>query len=213
MIYFFALFYLYQMLHFFYTQGTKFVLNYLNMLQQPFPWYISGPLIALIMLLLLLTGKKFGMSSNLRTICSAIGAGRTCDFFCFDWKGQKWNLIVLAGAVLGGFVATIFFSGTTPPELNTDTLVKLSELGIASGGEYYLPQEIFGSDVISHPAISIILIVSGVFVGFGARYAGGCTSGHAISGLSNLQLPSLIAVVGFFIGGLVMTHFIFPLIF
>lgn len=50
-------------------------------------------------------------------------------------------------------------------------------------------------------------------MGFGARWAGGCTSGHAISGLSNLQLPSLVAVLGFFAGGLLMTHLLFPLLF
>ena len=63
------------------------------------------------------------------------------------------------------------------------------------------------------PKILAILFFGGLLVGFGARYAGGCTSGHAISGLSDLQLPSLIAVVGFFIGGLIMTHLLFPLIF
>jgi uncharacterized membrane protein YedE/YeeE len=45
-------------------------------------------------------------------------------------------------------------------------------------------------------------------VGFGARYANGCTSGHAISGLANLQLSSLLAVIGFFTGGLISVHFL-----
>jgi len=59
----------------------------------------------------------------------------------------------------------------------------------------------------------LVLAFGGLMVGFGSRYAGGCTSGHAISGLSDLQIQSLIAVAGFFIGGLLMTYFVLPLIF
>ena len=185
----------------------------MDLINQPLPWYVAGPLIALTMLLLLLVGKNFGMSSNLRTICTALGADKTCDFLCFDWKEQRWNLLVMLGAVIGGFIAVNYLSGDNAPEINSEVINNLKSLGFESAGSSYLPLELFGTAIFSSVKSIFILLIGGVLVGFGARYAGGCTSGHAISGLSNLQLPSLIAVIGFFIGGLVMVHLIFPLIF
>ena len=73
--------------------------------------------------------------------------------------------------------------------------------------------EIFATDALYDPFIIAVLLVGGILVGFGARYGGGCTSGHGVSGLSNLQIPSLIAVIGFFIGGMIMIHLLYPLIF
>ncbi|ALM07685.1 YeeE/YedE family protein [Sediminicola sp. YIK13] len=180
---------------------------------QPWPWYVSGPLIAMVMLLLIYFGRTFGMSSNLRTLCTIGGAGKYSDFFRFDWKAQRWNLTVVLGAIIGGFVATQFLSDNSVIALSAETISDLGKFGFTSIGESLLPAEIYGWDnVLSIKGLSI-LIVGGFLVGFGTRYAGGCTSGHAITGLSNLQLPSLIAVIGFFIGGLIMTHFILPLIF
>ena len=180
---------------------------------QPWPWYVSGPLIAGIMFLLLFVGKGFGMSSNLRTICAMCGADRKADFFAFDWKAQRWNLIVLLGAVVGGFVAAHGLSASPAVDISTATVEDLRELGFESAGEAYLPKELFGMKVFTDIKSLLILSIGGILIGFGARYAGGCTSGHAISGLSNLQLPSLIAVAGFFIGGLFMIHVLFPIIF
>lgn len=182
-------------------------------IHQPFPWYVSGPLIALVMFLLLLIGKKFGMSSNLRTLCAAVGAGKTCNFFQFDWKTQRWNLVVVLGAMIGGYIAVNYLSGNTPPNISLETINDLKALGFESAGTNYMPTELFENNPFTNIKQLIILLIGGLLVGFGARYAGGCTSGHAISGLSNLQVPSLIAVVGFFIGGLVMIHVLFPLIF
>ena len=179
----------------------------------PWPWYISGPLIALTMFILLYVGKNFGMSSNLRTLCTICGADKTCDFFCFDWKAQRWNLLVMAGAIVGGFIAANYLSVNQVPDLNPKTVSQLQALGFESAGKSYVPVELFGSEAFSNPGTIVLLLSGGILVGFGARYAGGCTSGHAISGLSNLQLPSLIATIGFFIGGLIMVHFIFPVIF
>lgn len=185
----------------------------MNLLYDPWPWYVAGPLIALTMFILLYAGKKFGMSSNLRTMCSIGGAGKYADFFKFDWKSQRWNLIVVLGAVIGGFIASQFMSDNKV-KINPEVAQQLStDYGIESAGETYLPPELFASEHLTDPFVLAILIIGGFMVGFGARYAGGCTSGHAISGLSNLQLPSLIAVIGFFIGGLVMIHLLFPLIF
>ena len=165
------------------------------------------------MLLLIYFGRTFGMSSNLRTLCTIGGAGKYSDFFRFDWKAQRWNLTVVIGAIIGGFVATQFLSDNSVISLSAETISDLGKFGFTSIGESLLPAEIYGWDnVLSIKGLSI-LIVGGFLVGFGTRYAGGCTSGHAITGLSNLQLPSLIAVIGFFIGGLIMTHFILPLIF
>lgn len=184
----------------------------MDLIYSTWPWYVAGPLIALTMFLLIKMGKKFGMSSSLRTMCSIGGAGRLVDFFKFDWKKDVWNLYVVAGVILGGFIALQFLSPTAP-QINQEVLVKLQELGINSTNTAFLPTELFSLESMLTVKGFSILLIGGFFVGFGARYAGGCTSGHAISGLSNLQLPSLIAVIGFFIGGLVMIHLIFPLIF
>ncbi|HEA31439.1 MAG TPA: YeeE/YedE family protein [Leeuwenhoekiella sp.] len=185
----------------------------MNWIYEPWPWYVAGPLIALTMFSLLFLGKQFGMSSNLRTMCSMGGAGKAADFFKFDWKKERWNLMVVVGAVIGGFLASNYMSNNTVA-INPKVAQQLSQdYGIDSGGKAYLPPELFAKENLDDPFVLAILIFGGFMVGFGARYAGGCTSGHAISGLSNLQLPSLIAVIGFFIGGLIMVHLIYPLIF
>lgn len=184
----------------------------MNWIYNPWPWYISGPLISLILFLLLKTGNNFGMSSNLKTICTICGAGKKNSFFDFDWKTQKWNLFVVLGAIIGSAIASNFLTIDTSVHISQKTINSLNNLGFTDAGNSYVPSQLFDFSSITLKS-STLLIVGGVFVGFGARYAGGCTSGHAISGLSNLQLPSLIAVIGFFIGGLFMIHLVFPLIF
>ncbi|MFK7783186.1 YeeE/YedE family protein [Psychroserpens sp.] len=182
-------------------------------LLQPWPWYVSGPLIAFIMFFLLYFGKTFGMSSNLRTLCSIGGAGKKVKFFDFNWKAQRWNLVVVLGAVIGGFIAHQFLSVPTNIDLNPKTIEELSQFGFENAGQSLLPSELYSWDAVLSLKGILILTIGGFLVGFGTRYAGGCTSGHAITGLSSLQLPSLIAVIGFFIGGLIMIHLLFPLIF
>lgn len=185
----------------------------MNWILEPWPWYVSGTMIALIMFLLIMVGKNFGMSGNLRTICSMCGAGNKANFFQFDWKSQRWNLIVVLGTIIGGFIAHQFLSVETSVALNPETIADLQSLGFENAGETYMPEELFSTAAFTDFKSLLLLIAGGFLVGFGARYAGGCTSGHAISGLSNLQLPSLIAVIGFFVGGLIMIHLIFPLLF
>jgi uncharacterized membrane protein YedE/YeeE len=180
---------------------------------QTWPWYVSGFLIGMIMLCLIYFGKTFGMSSNLRSMCTIMGAGKRTAFFDFDWKEQRWNLVVVAGAMLGGFVAVNFMSDPSNVDINPKTIEQLAQLGIDAPNGKLVPDALFGTDVFQSPKGILILIIGGILIGFGTRYAGGCTSGHAISGLSNLQVPSLKAVIGFFIGGLIMAYFIFPLIF
>ncbi|WP_412561432.1 YeeE/YedE family protein [Winogradskyella sp. MIT101101] len=180
---------------------------------QPWPWYVSGPLIAIVMFLLLYFGRTFGMSSNLRTLCAIGGAGKKVEFFKFDWKSQRWNLVVVLGAILGGFIAHFLLSNPTNIDLSQNTIQDLKTLGFENAGKSLLPPELFSWDAVFTIKGFLILVIGGFLVGFGTRYAGGCTSGHAITGLSSLQLPSLIAVVGFFIGGLIMIHLIYPILF
>ncbi len=176
-------------------------------------WAISGFLIGMVMLMLNYFGKVFGMSSNLRSLCAMTGIGKKVPFFDWDWKSQRWNLAVVVGAMIGGYVAVHFLSDASNVDLNPKTIEQLAAMGIEAPNGKLLPDALFGSEIFQSPKMIFILIVGGILIGFGSRYAGGCTSGHAISGLSNLQLPSLKAVIGFFIGGLLMAHFILPLIF
>lgn len=182
------------------------------LIQQAWPWYFSGLLIFLIMLTLIFWGKSFGFSANLQTLCTLAGAGKKVKFFDIDWKAQRWNLLFLLGSMLGGFIASTFLQSPEPLQLSAATIADLKSLGFSFNGGLN-PDELYANKVFTEPKTIMILLTGGLLVGFGARYAGGCTSGHAISGLSNLQLPSLLAVIGFFTGGLIMTHFIFPLIF
>lgn len=184
----------------------------LELLRQPWPWYTSGAVIAFIMIMLLFFGKSFGFSSNLRTICTACGAGKHVKFFDFDWRSQTWNLLFLVGAVLGGFISAEFLATDQPVQLSQATIADLRQLGL-SAPKGLQPEELFSLEALFTARGFLLLLAGGFMIGFGSRYAGGCTSGHAISGLSNLQLPSLIAVVGFFIGGLISTFVLLPLIF
>jgi uncharacterized membrane protein YedE/YeeE len=180
-------------------------------------WSVSGALIALTMFLLLYAGRTFGVSSNLRTMCAIAGAGKRHEFFRIDWKEQRWNLMFISGAVIGGFLAFFVFPNPDPVKISAATVTWLEGLGVtppaATGtSSSYVPPELFATDQIFTLRGLVSLVGGGILIGFGTRWAGGCTSGHAISGLSNLQLPSLIAVVGFFIGGLLMSWVFLPYI-
>ncbi len=179
-------------------------------ISQPWPWYVAGPIISLVMVSLILFGNTFGISSNLRTMCSIVGGGRSCEFFDFNWKNQIWNLVFALGLVLGGVIAHSYLSPNTAVNLSVSTIEDLKALGIDQPGAHLVPMEVFSWESLFTLKGFIILVVGGFLIGFGTRYAGGCTSGHAISGLSDLQLPSLIAVIGFFIGGLFVTYLVLP---
>lgn len=183
----------------------------LELIQQPWPWYVSGTIIAAIMFVLIFFGQSFGFSANLRTICAAAGGGKKVKFFDFNWKSQLWNLVFLVGAIIGGFIAAQFLSNGEPVKISENTISDLAKLGIAAPTSAQ-PNELFSLDAVFSLKGFLILALGGIMVGFGSRYAGGCTSGHAISGLSDLQVPSLIAVIGFFAGGLLMTFVLLPLI-
>lgn len=185
----------------------------MDFILNPWPWYISGPLIAMVMALLVFFGKTFGMSSNLKTMCTILGADKYSNFFKFNWKEELWNLVVVIGAIIGGYIAVNFLSNGAVTDLSPKTISELSDLGFNHAGASLVPNELYDLEAITFTKGIIILIIGGLLVGFGTRYAGGCTSGHAITGLSSLQKPSLIAVIGFFIGGLIMTNLILPILF
>ena len=184
----------------------------IDFISQPWPWYVAGAIIALVMFTLMYLGNSFGISANLRTVCSIFGAGKHCEFFDFHWKGQMWNLLFALGMVIGGFLAHTFLSSPQEINLSQATINELKAYGIQNPGLHVVPEELFSWSSLTNWKGFVMLVIGGFFVGFGTRYAGGCTSGHAISGLSDLQLPSLIAVIGFFIGGLFVTYLILPVL-
>lgn len=186
----------------------------LEIISQPWPWYVSGALIGLVLFFLLWFGKEFGTSANLRVLVAMFGGGKFSDFFDFPWKTQIWNLTFALGAVIGGYLTMHFIA---PPEhfahisqATVDTLNADYGFSLTYGEVPILPDFYQSWESVLTLKGFIIVVVGGILVGFGARYAGGCTSGMAISGISNFQMPSLVAVIGFFIGGLVMVNFILP---
>ncbi len=185
----------------------------MELLLQPWPWYVAGPLIGLMVpALLLLDNRTFGISSSYQHICAAIVPGRS-SYFAYDWKKTgKWNLGLALGTLLGGVVAGTLLADPEPIAISAATQADLATLGLTdlSG---FVPREVFNWVALASGPGLILMIGGGFLVGFGARYAGGCTSGHAIFGLADAQLPSLIAVIGFFVGGLISTWVLLPLIF
>lgn len=174
------------------------------------PWYIAGPLIGLIVPLLLLMGNKsFGISSTLRQLCAAcIPAG--IPFFRYDWKKDSWNLFLVAGIMVGGFVAVYFFPGQPAPA-QPALAAELAGYGIRDLN-HLLPAELFSWPSLLTARGFILMVLGGFLVGFGTRYAGGCTSGHSIFGISTLQWPSVVATCCFMAGGFLMANLILPFI-
>lgn len=185
------------------------LMNLLETLREPWPWYVAGPLIGLTVPVLLLIGNKsFGISSSLRHICAAcIPAG--IPFFNYDWKKEAWNLFFVAGVFLGGVLASTLLANPNPIELNPMLMQELAGYGIhdMSG---LVPVQVFNWPALFTLQGFILMVVGGFLVGFGTRYAGGCTSGHAIMGLSTLQWPSLVATISFMAGGFLMANLILP---
>lgn len=181
-------------------------------MSQPLPWYIAGPLIGLFVpALLLIDNRLFGLSANLRHTCAAVAPGRA-DFFRYDWRSVGgWNLAFAAGIVVGGLIAGGLFGGPEVVAISEATRADLVALGIRDFTGL-VPSQLFSWAGLLTPAGLVSVIGGGFLVGFGAAFGGGCTSGHAISGLADLQLASLIAVASFFAGGLIGTHLLLPLV-
>ena len=183
----------------------------LNWLSQPWPWYVSGPLIGLMVPLLLIFGNvHFGLSSSFRQICSACIPSNASYFKDYDWKGGMWRFIFVIGIILGGFISTNYLSFNQPLDLSANTISDLKALGLTDFSQY-IPVEIFSWEALQTTRGIVFMVLGGFLVGFGVRYANGCTSGHAIMGLSLLSVGSLVAVIGFFAGGLIVTHLLLPL--
>jgi len=184
----------------------------MELMSTSWPWYVAGPIIGLMVpALLLLTGKAFGISSSLKHTCAATLPTKA-EYFQYDWRASGlWNLVFVAGILIGGILAVQVFGGGGPTGISKATQTDLQALGLTDFSGL-VPPELFSWSALSTPAGLITIVLGGFLVGFGARYAGGCTSGHAIMGLASLQLPSLIAVIGFFIGGLTTTYLLLPMI-
>ena len=179
------------------------------MITQPWPWYIAGPLIGLTVPILLLIGNKsFGISSSMRHICAAC-IPANIPLFKYDWKKEWWNLFFVAGITIGSFIASYWLHGNGPIAISAGLQQDLAEVGVTDYSGL-MPQELFSWSALGSLRGWILIVMGGFLVGFGTRYAGGCTSGHAIMGLSTLQWPSLIATCCFMIGGLLMTHLLLP---
>ena len=184
----------------------------LETLKQPWPWYVAGALIGLTVPYLLLVGNKtFGISSSLRHLCAACFPGDV-KFFKYDWRKEAWNLFFVGGIALGAYIGATLLADPNPIELAEPTKAYLAEKGITDTSSL-LPPELFSWENLFTVKGLVFFVLGGFLVGFGTAYAGGCTTGHAIFGLADLQLPSLIAVLGFFAGGLLATHYLLPLIF
>lgn len=185
-------------------------MNFIAYLSQPWPWYVAGPLLGLtVPLLFFLGGKHFGLSSNLRHLCAMIPNRN--PFFNYNWRKESWNLVFALGIIIGGFIAGYLLRNPEPVAIAATTQVELAQLGIALDDKL-VPTSLFSFSELLTLRGFILMVVGGFLVGFGARYAGGCTSGHGITGTAHLQLPSLIALIGFFIGGLLITHLFLPFI-
>jgi uncharacterized membrane protein YedE/YeeE len=183
----------------------------MNWINQPWSWYVAGPLIGLIVPLLLLIGNKsFGISSSLRHICAACFPANI-SFFKYDWKKEAWNLFFVGGIFLGGVLTAMFIPNSEPVEVNPKLVEELASYGITDYNGL-VPNQLFNWTTLFSLKGFIMIVVGGFLVGFGTRYAGGCTSGHAIMGLSTLQWPSLIATCCFMGGGFLMANIILPLI-
>ena len=183
----------------------------LEIIKEPWPWYIAGPLIGLTVPALLIMGNKsFGISSSLRHICAACIPANV-NFFRYDWKKEAWNLFFVLGIFLGGMIAAHFLVNPNEIAVHPNLKAELAGYGITDYSNL-VPVQLMNFESLLTFRGFITMVVGGFLVGFGTRYAGGCTSGHAIMGLSNLQWPSLVATICFMIGGFLMSNVILPLI-
>lgn len=161
----------------------------MNWIIEPWPWWVSGILIGLtVPLLYILAGKAFGISTSLQQAGAMCAPNSKLEYLSkHDRKANLWTLVFALGIALGAFIATRILSRDPAP------LLPESFDSVGGGAK---------------------LLIGGFLIGFGTRYAGGCTSGHSITGISNLNWPSLVATIFFFVGGLAVTwglgHLIFP---
>lgn len=180
-----------------------------ELLKQPWPWYTAGMIIGLTVPALLILGNKhFGISANLRHVCAAVFPGKV-SFFKYDWKKELWNMFFAAGILSGGYIAVTLLANPAPMIIHPKLAEELAGYHVTDFSNI-VPSDIFSFSSLFTLRGLLIMIGGGFLIGFGSRYAGGCTSGHAIMGLSTLQLPSLIATISFMAGGFLMANLILP---
>lgn len=182
-------------------------------LNHPWHWAVAGTIIGLtVPVLLLLGNKKFGISSSMRHLCAAC-IPANIPFFKYDWKKEIWNMFFVGGIVIGGFIGAVVLANPDPLVVADATKASLAAHGITVDSQTGLmPAEIFNWDNLFTLKGLIFFVIGGFLVGFGTRWAGGCTSGHSIMGLANLQWPSLVATIMFMVGGFISANFILPFI-
>lgn len=187
------------------------LMDLLDLLRGPWPWFVAGPAIGLVVpILLVVGGRRFGLSSSYRHLCAA--ANVPARSFRYDWRRQGgWNLLLVAGIAVGGLLGGVVLGDPNPLRVAEATTRALEALGVTVDGGL-APTSIFSWAGLGTPAGFTAVVVGGFLIGFGARWANGCTSGHAIMGLAERQPASVIAVAGFFAGGLVATHLLWPLL-
>jgi uncharacterized membrane protein YedE/YeeE len=162
-------------------------------------------------LLLLIGNKQLGMTTSLRTICAAV-APRRVEFFRFDWKRTGlWSVALAAGIFTGAALAVALLGGGGPPAISQHTRDAIAALGLSSPSGL-VPTEILSWRALLTTRGAVCVLGGGFLVGFGSSYAGGCTSGHGVMGLAAMQVASVIALVGIYIGGLLATFLLLPAI-
>ncbi|MCM5527339.1 YeeE/YedE family protein [Parasegetibacter sp. NRK P23] len=183
----------------------------LEVFKQPWPWYVAGGLIGLIVPALLLLGNKhFGISANLRHACAACFPANI-KFFKYDWKKEAWNLFFVGGIFVGAIIAATLLADPNPIQVDPRLTQELAGYGITDYSNM-VPNDLLSWEALFTVRGIIMMVAGGFLVGFGTRYAGGCTSGHAIMGISDLQVPSIIATCCFMAGGFIMANLILPII-
>lgn len=181
----------------------------LDMLKSPWHWSVAGVLVGLTVPALLLLGNKhFGISANLRHACAAC-IPANIPFFKYDWRKERWNFFFIGGTVLGAFLVAQFLQNPNEVTVHPELAASLAEAGITDYS-HLVPTQLFNFSNLFTLKGVLFLVFGGFMVGFGSRYAGGCTSGHAISGLSNLQWPSLVATIFFMVGGFISANWLVP---
>ncbi|HVL66182.1 MAG TPA: YeeE/YedE thiosulfate transporter family protein [Vicinamibacterales bacterium] len=182
-----------------------------DFLVAPWPWYVVGPLLGLFPALFLLVGNRmFGVSSNLRHMCAAVLPGQQ-EYLRYDWRRETWNLLFVLGILLGGLIAGTLLRNPEPVAIAPATQASLGALGIRDFTGL-MPDDLFTWTALGRPAAWVLLVAGGFLIGFGTAWAGGCTSGHGLSGVADLQPASVLALAAFFAGGIIGTYLLLPIV-
>jgi uncharacterized membrane protein YedE/YeeE len=184
----------------------------INYISQPWPWWVAGPLIGLVIILLQwIDNKPLAASSSYRHVCSAAFPNGIPFLTNYNWKAESWNLFFVAGIAIGGFLTAIILSHPSNIAISNETSQQLQSMGLKDVNGF-APSQLFSFAALqTFPGITI-MVFGGFLIGFGSRYAGGCVSGHCMTGISDLQWTSLLATACIFVGGIFTSYYLLPLI-